>query len=95
MEIKDVRVVSFEKIGEIKPKGGSGTGYCEYAKLKITYDNGKTSQVDIPTFYNDGLSQILRLKTHFSTLLESYMYVIYNDDVVHKFFECLGSKGNN
>lgn len=89
MEIKDVRVVSFEKIGDVKPKGSSGTGYCKYAKLKITYDNGGTTQVDIPTFYNDQLSQILVLKTHFSSLWDRGFYVIYNDDVVHKFFKCL------
>lgn len=92
MEIKDVYIVSFEKIGDIKPSGGSGTGYCQYAKLKITYNNQETSEVDIPTFYTGKLQQILTLKTHLSTLLHRYMYVVFNDDVVHKFFECLETK---
>ena len=89
MEIKDVHIVSFEKIGDTKPRGGSGTGYCQYVKLKITYDNQETSEVDIPTFYTGQLQQILALKTHLSTLLHRNMYVIFNDDVVHKFFDCL------
>lgn len=89
MEIKDVHIVSFEKIKSIKPRGGSGTGYCQYVKLKITYDNQETSEVDIPTFYTGQLQQILALKTHLSTLLHRNMYVIFNDDVVHKFFDCL------
>lgn len=92
MEIKDVHIVSFEKIGDIKPGGGSGTGYCQYAKLKITYNNQETSEVDIPTFYTGKLQQILALKTHLSSLLHRYMYVVFNDDVVHKFFECLETK---
>ena len=89
MEIKDVHIVAFEKIRSIKPRGGSGTGYCQYVKLKITYDNQETSEVDIPTFYTGQLQQILALKTHLSTLLHRNMYVIFNDDVVHKFFDCL------
>ena len=92
MEIKDVHFVAFEKIGSTKPGGGSGTGYCQYTKLKITYDNQETSEVDIPTFYTGQLQQILVLKTHLSTLLHRYMYVVFNDDAVHKFFECLETK---
>lgn len=92
MEIKDVHIVSFEKIRSTKPGGGSGTGYCQYVKLKITYDNQETSEVDIPTFYTDQLQQILVLKTHLSSLLYRNMYVVFNDDVVHKFFDCLWNK---
>ena len=92
MEIKDVHIVSFEKIRDIKPGGGSGTGYCQYVKLKITYDNQETSEVNIPTFYTGKLQQILVLKTHLSSLLHRHMYVVFNDDVVHKFFECLETK---
>ena len=95
MEIQDVYVTSFEKIGYTKPKGGSGTGYCEYTKVKINHSNGAYSQVDIPTFYNDRLSQILVLKTHFSSLWDRGLYVIYNDDLVHKFFKCLEKKQTN
>lgn len=92
MEIKDVHIVSFEKIRDSKPRGSSGTGYCQYVKLKITYDNHETSEVDIPTFYTGQLQQILALKTHLSTLLHRNMYVVFNDDVVHKFFDCLWNK---
>ena len=46
--MKYPETIRVEKLKErIEPEGGSGTGYCQYMKLKLYFDNGKDTTIAI------------------------------------------------
>ena len=84
----DLNNISFERVGEIIPKGGSGTGYCEYVKLRIHYNNHKSSEVLIDNWYTDKHQQLEQLRQHLSDITGLY-YINLSVDVITEFFNSL------
>lgn len=88
MTIQDLHIISIKKI-EDTGINGSSTGYCKYTKIKITYENGMTSEVWIPNWYNSKEMQWQELKLHFSSMLNEGYYVIVNQENIDMFFKSL------
>ena len=39
MRVRTPKILSFEKVRDIKPDSGSGTGYNQYTVIRIKYDS--------------------------------------------------------
>ena len=90
MQIVEVRITKFEELEYIHPKkSSSGTGYCEYKKIKVYYDVYHPSVVLISNWYTSKQMQLSELKKHVKDVLPENCFVIYNQETIDKFFECL------
>ena len=91
MNIVDLRIVSFETVKNFTPSGGSGTGYCHYKKIKITYNNGSSQEVIIDNWYTQKSEQLKQLKDHCLSQLSFGQYIVIDQPTIDMFFECLKS----
>lgn len=46
-----MRVIKIQHIKTIMPNGGSGTGYSEPDKLKVSFDNGTEKEITVDIWY--------------------------------------------
>ena len=92
MIIQDLKIKSIEEVGHIIPKGSSGTGYCQYTTLQITYENGLTQKTTIPNWYTSEQEQIQQFKEVTRRMLLEGFYVIHNQESINRFLKALGHK---
>lgn len=48
-----MKVVDIKKLERIVPNGGSGTGYSQYVKFRVHFDDKTYKDVMISDWYND------------------------------------------
>lgn len=52
MKINVMKVTDVETLGRIAPSGGSGTGYSEYVKFRVHFEDETYRDVVISDWYN-------------------------------------------
>ena len=82
MDIQDLKIKNIEPIEQINPTGGSGTGYCQYTKIKVTYENDKTQIINISNWYTPKKEQIEEFKNATSQMLLKGFNVLNNQETV-------------
>jgi hypothetical protein len=71
MDIQDLKIKNIEPIEQINPTGGSGTGYCQYTKIKVTYENDETQIINIANWYTHEKEQIEEFKNALNITTET------------------------
>lgn len=82
MDIQDLKIKNIEPIEQINPTGGSGTGYCQYTKIKVTYENDETQIINIANWYTPKKEQIEEFKNATSQMLLKGFNVLNNQETV-------------
>lgn len=89
MKLEDVKIQSIKKIDRIIPNMSSGTGYCEYIKLLIEFDNHLSKTILLPDWYTDLSTQIKDFKTEMGSMLTLGYYVIIDDEVINTLIDII------
>lgn len=89
MNIQDLKIKNIEPIEQINPTGGSGTGYCQYTKIKVTYENDETQIINIANWYTPEKEQIEEFKSATSLMLLKGFNVLNNQETVDKLLKIL------
>ena len=90
MLIEDITVISIEPAGEIIPNGcSSGTGYCQYLKLEVTFSDNTQKEIVISNWYTDKYTQWKEFEDHMKTMLSSGRYVVLSDETYDMFFDAI------
>ena len=89
MNIQDLKIKNIEPIEQINPTGGSGTGYCQYTKIKVTYENGETQIINISNWYTPKKEQIKEFKNATSQMLLKGFNVLNNQETVDMLLKIL------
>ena len=89
MKIEDIKIQSIKKIDRIIPNISSGTGYCEYIKLLIEFDNHLSKTILLPGWYTDLPAQINDFKTEMGAMLTLGYYVIVDDEAINTLLDIL------
>ena len=89
MNIQDLKIKNIEPIEQINPTGGSGTGYCQYTKIKVTYENGETQIINISNWYTPKKEQIEEFKNATSQMLLKGFNVLNNQETIDKLLKIL------
>lgn len=82
MKLEDIKIQSIKKIDRIILNMSSGTGYCEYIKLLVEFDNHLSKTILLPDWYTDLSTQIKDFKTEIGTMLTLGYYVIVDDEAI-------------
>lgn len=91
MRVRTPKILSFEKVRDIKPDSGSGTGYNQYVVIRIKYDSIIPTEAYISNWYTSKESQLAELNEHLRLLARKYCYVGLTQDNIDDFFNCLKS----
>ena len=91
MHIRTLKIISFEKVKDIKPNSGSGTGYNQYVVVRIKYDHMAPTEAYISNWYTSEECQLAELKAHLALLAKKYCYVGLTQGNIDDFFNCLKS----
>ena len=89
MNIQDLKIKNIEPIEQINPTGGSGTGYCQYTKIKVTYENDETQIINISNWYTPKKEQIEEFKNATSQMLLKGFNVLNNQETVDMLLKIL------
>lgn len=89
MDIQDLKIKNIEPIEQINPTGGSGTGYCQYTKIKVTYENDETQIINIANWYTPKKEQIEEFKNATSQMLLKGFNVLNNQETVDMLLKIL------
>ena len=89
MKLEDIKIKSIKKIDRIVPKGSSGTGYCQYLKLLIEFDNHLSKTILLPDWYTDLSTQIKDFKTEMGAMLTLGYRVIIDDKAINTLVEII------
>lgn len=89
MNIQDLKIKNIELIEQINPTGGSGTGYCQYTKIKVTYENDETQIINISNWYTPKKEQIEEFKNATSQMLLKGFNVLNNQETVDMLLKIL------
>lgn len=89
MDIQDLKIKNIEPIEQINPTGGSGTGYCQYTKIKVTYENDETQIINISNWYTPKKEQIEEFKNATSQMLLKGFNVLNNQETVDMLLKIL------
>lgn len=89
MDIQDLKIKNIEPIEQINPTGGSGTGYCQYTKIKVTYENDETQIINIANWYTSEKEQIEEFKNATSQMLLKGFNVLNNQETVDMLLKIL------
>ena len=87
--IEDITIISIETTGKIIPNGGSGTGYCQYLKLEVTFSDNIRKEIVISNWYTDKYTQWNEFEDHMKTMLSSGKYVVISDETYNMFFNAI------
>ena len=87
--LEEVSIATIEFLRDIAPSCASSTGYMQYKKLRVTYSNGKESEVQISNWYTSREEQLAELKAHLYSMRFRGCHVELKDKDVESFFECL------
>ena len=68
MHVRTPKILSFEKVRDIKPNSGSGTGYNQYVVVRIKYDSMTPTEAYISNWYTSKESQLAELNEHLRLL---------------------------
>lgn len=82
MNIQDLKIKNIKAIEQINPTGGSGTGYCQYTKVKVTYENDETQIINIANWSTPEKEQIEEFKNATSLMLLKGFDVLINQKTV-------------
>ena len=91
MQVRTPKILSFEKVRDVKPDSGSGTGYNQYVVIRIKYDSMMPTEAYISNWYASKESQLAELNTHLGLLARNYCYVSLTPSNIEDFFNCLKS----
>lgn len=91
MRVRTPKILSFEKVKDIKPNSGSGTGYNQYVVIRIKYDSMIPTEAYISNWYTSKESQLAELNEHLRLLARKYCYVGLTQNNIDDFFNCLKS----
>ena len=89
MYIQDLKIKNIEPIEQINPTGGSGTGYCQYTKIKVTYENDETQIINISNWYTPKEEQIKEFKDATSQMLLKGFNILNNQETVDMLLKIL------
>ena len=90
MTIEDVTVISIKPIRNIIPNNcSSGTGYCQYAKLEVSFSDNTQKEIVISNWYTDKYTQWGEFEYHMKEMLSSGKYVIISDETYNMFFDAI------
>lgn len=89
MDIQDLKIKNIEPIEQINPTGGSGTGYCQYTKIKVTYENDETQIINISNWYTSKKVQIEEFKNATSQMLLKGFNVLNNQETIDMLLKIL------
>ena len=89
MNIQDLKIKNIELIEQINPTGGSGTGYCQYTKIKVIYENDETQIINIANWYISEKEQIEEFKNATSQMLLKGFNVLNNQETVDMLLKIL------
>ena len=89
MYIQDLKIKNIEPIEQIKPTSGSGTGYCQYTKIKVTYENDETQIINISNWYTSKEMQVKEFKDATSQMLLKGFSVLNNQETIDMLLKIL------
>lgn len=89
MNIQNLKIKNIELIEQINPTGGSGTGYCQYTKIKVTYENDEAQIINIANWYTPEKEQIEEFKNATSQMLLKGFNVLNNQETVDMLLKIL------
>lgn len=89
MYIQDLKIKNIEPIEQINPTGGSGTGYCQYTKIKVTYENDETQIINISNWYTSKEMQVKEFKDATSQMLLKGFSVLNNQETIDMLLKIL------
>ena len=92
MVIQDLTIKKIEPVKQIIPKGGSGTGYCQYTTVKVIYENDEFQTITMANWYTPKEEQIRQFKENTQQMLSKGYYVIHSENAIAMLLKALGHK---